>query len=115
MGRTYGYIYIRNHRSYDIYHACKLGKTSDIKKKDELYVSNELRRGYFKVVFEVPYKKMKTIKRLIEMEFSALNIRYDGGTEFYDKIIINMTEPYLKKLRINYKKLSRKEINDLLK
>jgi hypothetical protein len=109
------YIYIRTHPSYDVYNACKLGKASNITDKDKEYVSRELQRGYFESVFEVPIQKLDIIGRLLHSEFEELNIRYDAGTQFYNKEIITLIEPYLSSLRIDYKKLSVQEINDLTK
>ena len=115
MNQTIGYIYIRNHPSYDIYDACKLGKTNNIPERDTQYATREYRRGYFENLFEVPIEKMDIIERLLQNEFSELNIKYDGGTKFYNKKINNLIEPYLIKLKIKYRKLSKQEINDLLR
>ena len=43
------------------------------------------------------------------------NVKYDAGTEFYNKKIITLIEPYLITLGIKYKKLSKQEISDLLR
>lgn len=115
MNQTNGYIYIRNHLSYDIEAACKIGKTSNIPERDIQYATGEIKRGYFEAVFEVPIKKMDIIEKLIHYEFRELNIKYDAGTEFYNKKIITLIEPYLIKLGIKHKKLSKQEINDLVR
>ena len=47
-------------------------------------------------------------------EFSELNIRYDGGIEFYDKKIISLIETFLVRHCIEYKNLSREEISELI-
>ena len=110
-----GYIYIRNHSSYDVENVCKMGKTNDIPQRDTQYATGEIKRGYFEVVFEVSIKSMGFIERLLQYEFRDLNIKYDAGTEFYDKKIINFIEPCLYKLEYKYKKLSKQEINNLLR
>jgi hypothetical protein len=113
MNQTNGYIYIRNHPSYDVYDACKMGKANNIPERDSQYATSEIVRGYFEEVYEVPIDNMGIIERLLQNEFSELNIKYDGGCEFYNKKIITLIEPYLFKLRIKYKKLSKQEISDL--
>ena len=115
MNTTKGYIYIRNHASYDVDDACKMGKTNNIPERDAQYATGEIKRGYFEKVFEVPNEKMGIIECLLQNEFRELNIKYDAGTEFYNKKIINLIEPYLITLGIKYKKLSKQEISDLVR
>ena len=112
---TKGYIYTRNHASYEIYDACKLGKAHNIPERDTQYATGEIKRGYFEAVFEVPIEKMGIVERLLQNEFRELNVKYDAGTEFYNKKIITLIEPYLITLGIKYKKLSKQEISDLVR
>lgn len=108
-----GYIYIRRHSSYDIMNACKMGKAINIPDRDTQYATGEVKRGYFHSVFEVPIKIVSIIERLLQYEFINLNIKYDAGTEFYDKDIIPLIEPYLDNIGIKYKKLSEHDIIEL--
>jgi len=113
MNSTNGYIYVRNHPSYDVDDACKMGKSDNIPNRDSQYAIGEIKRGYFEVVFEVPIKKLGNVERLLQNEFRKLNVKYDAGTEFYNKKIITLIEPYLITLGIKYRKLSKQEISDL--
>jgi superfamily II DNA or RNA helicase len=115
MNSTSGYIYIRNHLSYDVDDACKMGKANNIPERDTQYATGEIKRGYFEAVFEVSIEKMGIVERLLQNEFCELNIKYDAGTEFYNKKIITLIEPYLITLGIKYKKLSKQEISDLVR
>ena len=115
MSQTNGYIYIRNHPSYDVDDACKMGKATNIPERDTQYATGEITRGYFEVIFEVPIKKMGMVERLLQNEFRELNVIHDAGTEFYNKKIINLIEPYLITLGIKYRKLSTQEISDLVR
>ena len=115
MNKTNGYIYIRYHESYDKYDAYKLGKTENIPNRDNGYVTGEILRGHFEAAFEVPIEKMGIIERLLQNEFRELNIKIDGATEFYNKQIIELIEPYLIKLGVQYKKLTKQEINGLVR
>ena len=115
MNQTNGYIYVRNHPSYDVDDACKMGKANNIPERDTQYATGEIKRGYFEAVFEVPIEKMGIVERLLQNEFRELNVKYDAGTEFYNKKIITLIEPYLFKLGIKYKKLSKEEISDLVR
>ena len=115
MNQTNGYIYVRNHPSYDVDDACKMGKAINIPERDTQYATGEIKRGYFEAVFEVPIEKMGIIERLLQNEFCELNVKYDAGTEFYNKKIITLIEPYLITLGIKYRKLSKEEISDLVR
>jgi len=115
MKPTNGYIYIRNHTSYNVDDACKMGKANNIPERDTQYATGEIKRGYFEEVFEVPNEKMGITERLLQNEFCELNVKYDAGTEFYNKKIITLIEPYLITLGIKYRKLSKQEISDLLR
>jgi superfamily II DNA or RNA helicase len=110
-----GYIYVRTHPGYDIEGVCKLGKASNIPERDSVYATSELRRGFFEVVFEVSNKNMGNIEILLQKEFYKLNIKFDGGKEFYDKKIISLIEPCLLKNKIPYKKLKVSEIDSLIR
>lgn len=115
MNQTNGYIYVRNHPSYDVDDACKMGKAINIPERDTQYATGEIKRGYFEVVYEVPIEKMGIIERLLQNEFCELNVKYDAGTEFYNKKIITLIEPYIITLGIKYKKLSKQEMSDLVR
>jgi superfamily II DNA or RNA helicase len=115
MNTTCGYIYFRTQEGYDKYDCYKLGKTQNIPDRDNNYVTGEILRGHFEEVFEVPYEKMGIVERLLQHEFSELNIKIDAGTEFYHKKIITLIEPYLNTLGIKYRKLSKQEISGLVR
>ena len=115
MTQHHGYIYIRTHPSYDIENACKVGKTKNIPERENTYATGEIRKGKFSTVFEVPFENMDEIERSIQEEFRELNIYYGAGTEFYNKSIITLIQPYLIHLGIEYRELSEKEISDLVR
>jgi superfamily II DNA or RNA helicase len=115
MNSTNGYIYIRRHTSYDLDDACKIGISEIILERDTQYATGEIHRGYFELVFQVPFKQMRIIERLIQYEFRELNIKDDAGTEFFNKQIITLIEPYLIALGIKYRKLTKQEISDLVR
>ena len=111
----YGYIYIRNHPSYNEYDACKMGKTTNIPERDIQYATGEIKRGYFELVIQVPILKLNIIERLLQNEFCYLNVKHDAGIEFYNKKIITLIEPYLTNIKLQFKKLSKQEIDDLVR
>lgn len=106
-----GYIYIRYHPSYD--NCCKLGKTHNIPERDTHYATGELKRGYFESVYNV--LSMDRVEVLLKKDFKKLNTKYDAGTEFFKREIIELIEPYFIENNIKYKKLSKQEIKDLLR
>ena len=72
MNQTNEYIYIRNHPSYDIDDACKMGKSNNIPERDTQYATGEIKRGHFEEVFEVP--NAKHIERLLQNKFRELSV-----------------------------------------
>ena len=110
---SFGYIYIRNHSSYE--NVYKIGKTHNIPDRDKSYATGEIVRGYFEEVFEFPIGKIGLVENLLKNEFKELNVKYDAGTEFYNKKIINLIEPYFIKLGIKYRQLSKQEISNLVR
>jgi superfamily II DNA or RNA helicase len=91
-----------------------MGKTNNIPERDTQYATGEIKRGYFELVFELPIENTGIVERLLQYEFRELNVKYDAGTEFYNKKIIILIEPYLDKLGIKYRKLSLQEISNLV-
>ena len=56
MAKSVGYIYVRSNISYENEDACKMGKTFFIAERDMQYATNEIKRGYFELVFEIYLK-----------------------------------------------------------
>ena len=113
--KIHSYIYIRTHESYELYDACKLGKANNIPERDSQYATGEIKRGQFESVFEVCCKQVLFIERILQAEFCELNLKYDSGTEFFNKKIISLIEPYLIKVGIKYRKLSVQEVSNLVR
>ena len=112
-----GYFYIRtnsywNSESENYY---KTGITQHIKNRQCPYITTEKTRGKFIKVIEFPVdkKKLKMYDDLIKLRFNNLNIRDNGGTEFYNKDIINLIEGFLNSIGIKYKVLTDDEIDKL--
>lgn len=111
----YSYLYIRTHESYDVYNAVKLGKANNIPERDSVYATGEIKRGKFIMVFQVYFKQVILIERLLQNYFKDEHIKIDSGTEFYHKSIIDRIEYYLLENHIYYKKLTVTEIDNLVR
>ena len=98
--QTNGYIYVRRHISWEEYNACKLGKTINIAERDAMYATGEIVRGHFSVIYEIPNQILDATERLLQSEFKDLNVKRDGGTEFYDISIQILIEKCLIKYNI---------------
>lgn len=99
MDKTDGYIYVRYHNAYE--NACKLGKASNIPERDSQYSTGELKRRFFKLFFKIKNKNIEKIKNMLQEEFYNLNVRYDGGTGFYDKKLLHLS----RRILIDYDKI----------
>jgi superfamily II DNA or RNA helicase len=111
------YIYVRTNEWWDMYDICKIGKSINIPNRENGYVPGEPIRGKFIHVFKV--HQMDVIETLLKEEFHHLNFNQkndedrSGGTEFFDKSIINLIEPFLIRHEFTYIKLTGQEINEL--
>ena len=63
MNKTNGYIYVRNHPSYDVDDACKMGKANNIPERDMLVA--KLREDILKFLL----KKWELLNAYYKMSF----------------------------------------------
>ena len=112
-----GYLYIRINELYQKYESCKFGITECIVNRDNVYSTGEIKRGYFELVIQIPKDKMKILEKLLQNYFKSLDLHilYDGGTDFFKNDIIKLVIPFLQKININFKVLSKNEINNLIR
>jgi superfamily II DNA or RNA helicase len=99
-----GYIYIRDNDWYKQSKVFKLGITISIKDRENTYITSELYKGNYVKIYELNINKTKLhlIDNLIKKDFKHYNIYYNGGTEFYNRLIIDEIEPYLIKNNIKF-------------
>lgn len=100
------YLYIRSHESYEKYNCVKIGKTINPLLRDFVYSTSEINRGKFIKLFKT--YNIDT-EKIIKQNFNHLNFKLNAGTEFYKKDIIDLIEPFLKSLNIEYKIVLLKE------
>jgi len=112
-----GYLYYREHESYNRYNAGKLGISCCISNRDATYTSGEILRGVFKLVIEFDIDKMTLVEKLLQNYFKSLgyHIYINGGTEFFSSCILDIIIEFLNKTNLEYKIISDEEINNLLK
>jgi len=108
-----GYIYVRTQEAYEIYDACKLGKTDNIINRESCYVTGEIKRGKFSHVYEVHLEKLSHAEVVLAHEFKSYNVYFDGGTEFYKKTIMALILSVLTKYNIEARQLTSEEIERL--
>jgi len=99
----FGYIYLRQHESYDLYNVYKLGKTLNIVERDAQYATGEFKRGKFIKIYQMNVDVIDECEKQLQCEFKQYNIVSDGGTEFFDKVIDKLIIPYFNKQNIEYK------------
>jgi hypothetical protein len=104
MSLNKSYIYIRDNIWYNSENIFKVGITTSIKDRSNSYITGELYRGFYIKIYElnVNPQKLKLIDNLFKKDFKHLNIYFDGGTEFYDRCIINLIETFLIEKKIDF-------------
>ena len=108
-----GTIYLRDNAWYKMENVIKMGIASFAKDRSNTYITGEVERGEYVCVIEIPLDKMRVIDKCLKNYFKEYNIYKGGGTEFYSRTIIELLEPYLKSLNIDYKVLTPEEINSM--
>ena len=102
-----GYIYIRWHRSYK--DLVKLGKTLCPVERNQVYITGEPNRGYYLLILKVVDEDF--CEKLLEDKLKEFHYTGTGGTEFYDREIINNIIPILNEFTISFEECNLEEIN----
>lgn len=102
-----GYIYIRDHESYNKYNAYKLGKSYNMFDRESTYITGEIRKGIFLEIYKV--KDPDNVERILKNEFNDIKVYVDGGTEFFKTDIIHMIKDTMKNNNILYEKVDIKD------
>ena len=107
------YIYIRDnewYKSLDIY---KIGITTSIKDRNSSYITGEYIKGTFIKIYElyqINNNKLRLIDKYLKNYFKYLHKYNNGGTEFYDRSIINKIEIALGLINIHFSIIDDKEL-----
>ena len=111
MNQLKGTIYLRDNAWYKMENVIKMGIATFAKDRSNTYITGEVERGEYIYVIEIPLDKMKIIDKCLKHYFKSFHIYKGGGTEFYDRCIIDLIEPYFKNINIPYTILTKEEIN----
>lgn len=111
MNQLKGTIYLRDNAWYKMENVIKMGIATFAKDRSNTYITGEVERGEYICVIEITLDKMKFIDKCLNHYFKSFHIYKGGGTEFYDRCIIDLIEPYFKNINIPYKILTKEEIN----
>jgi predicted helicase len=109
----YGNIYIRDNPWYRSENVVKLGIATNAKDRTGPYITGEVIRGEYLIVVEIPLDKLTEVDKKLKIHFKKYNIYKGGGTEFYDRCILNLLVQYLKTLNIEYNVLSPTQIENM--
>ena len=108
-----GIIYLRDNNWWQKENVIKMGITTFAKDRNNTYITGEIERGEYICLIEIPLEKMKILDKLLKTYFKSYNIYKGGGTEFYDRNIIDLLIPYLNIINITFKVLTQYEINTI--
>lgn len=110
MNDKTGTIYLRDNEWFQSRNVIKMGVSSSIKDRDNTYITGEPVAGTYVYVIEVELEQMGFLDNILKDYFQKYNIYENGGTEFYDRTIIDLIIPFLDTLNIQYRILSKDEI-----
>jgi len=107
-----GTIYIRDNQWFSQLGLYKVGKATSAKDRSSTYLTSEPIPGKYVMVVEVGYK-MDIVDKLMKNYFKTHQKYFGGGTEYYDRCIEQLLEPFIKSLNIEYRVLSKTEIDTM--
>lgn len=112
MNQLKGTIYLRDNEWFRLKNLIKMGIASYAKDRNSTYITGEPEAGEYIYVIEIPLDSMRILDKYLKSYLKPYHIyNKPGGTEFYNRCIIDLIEPYLKKLNIEYKVLTKEDIN----
>ena len=110
MNQSKGTIYFRDNAWYRMENVIKMGISSFVKNRSNGYITGEIERGEYIYIIEIPLEKMQILDKCLKSYFKSYHVYKGGGTEFYNRCIIDLIEPYLKQINIDYKIYTPEEI-----
>lgn len=113
MDQSKGYIYIRRNEWMDQHGIYKVGKTLNIPDRDQGFITHEIIRGTFVMIFEIESIILDNLENQLKVDFKNLNYYINSGTEYFKRKIIDYIIPYFDRNDIKYRKLSKDEIEGL--
>ncbi len=108
-----GKVYLRDNPWYALEQVIKLGIAANAKDRSNTYITGEVERGKYIWVVEIPLDKLHIIDKCLKQHFKSLHVYKGGGTEFYDRSIIDLIESYFAQLGVPHKVLTKDEIDQM--
>jgi predicted helicase len=113
MNISKGFIYLRDNNWWLRENVIKMGISTFAKDRNNTYITSEIERGEYICLIEISLDKMKILDKFLKTYFKPYNIYKGGGTEFYDRNIIDLLVSYLNTINVNFKVLTQDEINSI--
>ena len=116
--RNPSHLYTRNHPSYEIHLAIKMGIADCPVSRANTYSTGEIEPGKYSSIYKLP---SRVIARYAEYRLGihfkklGLHLTRAKGTEFYYKEIEHLIEPFLKEHNIEYIKLTDDQISRMFR
>lgn len=108
-----GTVYLRDNVWFANENLYKMGITKCPVSRACTYITSEPIPGEYSYIIEIHLAVMHELDKRLKEHFSAININAGGGTEFYDRTIINLLEPFFITAGIWYKILTKEEISQI--
>lgn len=107
-----GFVYLRDHKDYINKNIIKMGITSNIINRESTYITGEYERGFYNLVIEIINNNdYLVIDNKLKYYFKNYNDYKGGGTEFYNRCIIDKLLHYITRLNIKHRVLTYDDID----
>jgi hypothetical protein len=110
-----GIIFLKSNIWYEMENVIKIGFTNSMKEKNNFYITNNINREKNILLIEISLKEIVVIEKLLKNNFKQYHIYKSDRTNFYNRCISELIEPYLKSLNIEYKILLRNKNHNIIK
>lgn len=112
----YGYVYIRTNELCNNKNLVKMGITGKSPKQREYgYTTYEHKRGHYISIYKIQLKYLKYVDLMLKKQYKIYNQYIDCGTEYYNPIIVDKIEAYLKWIGVKPYTYSQKDIERMQK
>jgi superfamily II DNA or RNA helicase len=106
----FAYLYFRENELTILHSVIKCGITLSYVHRNNGYTCYEIHRGKYIKIIRVSANIILQLDKTIKDHFKHLNIRFDAGTEYYQKNMVDNIESFLELLNVKFTVLSDDEL-----
>jgi len=111
------FIYIRTNEWCELHNIYKVGKTNNLPVRHRQYKTYEPKIGQFIIAYQILNYNSEIIEKKLHKKFKKKNLHFyvlNSGIEYFKKEIIDLIEPILNKMNVEYNIINNEQIKELI-